>query len=274
MSDDKSRRTFLKIAGAAALGGIGAPVVAAFASGPAEPAGKHWGMLIDLKRCLREQGCTKCTEACHTTHNVPDVSQPRFGYKTAEEIKRREVKWIWKEKYDDVFHDQGHEYAAEAVSGKGIPVLCNHCKNPPCVRVCPTQATFKRKSDGIVVMDMHRCIGCRYCVVGCPYGARSFNWKDPWPQPFAKFGNPPNLKFPTRTKGVVEKCNFCAERLVSAEREGKPFVPACVEVCPGKAMVFGDVGDESSEIRQLLKTTYTIRRKTHLGTGPQVYYIV
>jgi [DsrC]-trisulfide reductase subunit O len=275
MSDDKSRRTFLKVAGSAAVvGGIGVPVVASLASGSAEPAGKQWGMVIDIKKCLSQPDCTKCKQACHQTHNVPDVRDPRYGYKTEEEFKRREVKWIWKENYDNVFHDQNHEHTAKYVADKEIPILCNHCANPPCVRVCPTQATFKRESDGIVVMDMHRCIGCRYCVVGCPYGARSFNWSEPWPRPYAENGTPPSLDYPTRTKGVVEKCNFCSERLVAAEREGKPFVPACVEVCPANALVFGDVSDENSAIHKLLETTYTIRRKTHLGTKPQIYYVV
>ena len=202
---------------------------------------------------------------------MPDVRDPRYGYKTEEEFKRREVKWIWKENYDHVFPEQQHEYAASYVAGKTIPVLCNHCDNPPCVRVCPTQATWKRESDGIVMMDMHRCIGCRYCMVGCPYGARCFNWQEPWPRPYAEHGTPPNLDYPTRTKGVVEKCNFCAERLVAAEREGKPFVPACVEVCPANG---ADLrrhlgrpplpGPEAAGRRR-----YTIRRKTGPRHWPQ-----
>ena len=99
------------------------------------------------------------------------------------------------------------------------------------MRVCPTQATWKRE-DGIVMMDWHRCIGCRYCMAACPYGSRSFNWLDPRP-----YIHNPNPEFPTRTKGVVEKCNFCAERLGT----GRP--PACVEACPEKALVFGDLAD-------------------------------
>ncbi len=97
-----------------------------------------------------------------------------------------------------------------------LPVFCNHCENPPCVRVCPTKATFQR-ADGIVMMDYHRCIGCRLCMAACPYGARSMNYRDP--RPFIAKINP---DFPTRTKGVVEKCNFCEERLA------KGMLPACV----------------------------------------------
>jgi Fe-S-cluster-containing dehydrogenase component len=145
-------------------------------------------------------------------------------------------------------------------------LLCNHCDNPPCVRVCPTQATFKRESDGIVMMDMHRCIGCRYCVVGCPDGSRSFNWRDPRP-------HIANIRqdFPTRTKGVVEKCNFCAERLAKGKE------PACVEASRQEgcnAIKFGDLLDPDSEVRRLLERNNTIRRKPELGTSPMVYYIV
>jgi len=141
-------------------------------------------------------------------------------------------------------------------------VFCNHCDNPPCVRVCPVQATWKRQ-DGIVMMDWHRCIGCRYCVAACPYGSRSFNWFDP--RPYIAELNP---DFPTRTKGVVEKCNFCEERLA----KGQP--PACVEACKEKAFVFGNLADPQSEVRQLLESRYTLRRKPELGTQPDVFYLV
>ncbi|MCD6319198.1 MAG: 4Fe-4S dicluster domain-containing protein, partial [Candidatus Desulfofervidaceae bacterium] len=115
----------------------------------------------------------------------------------------------------------------------------------------------------IVMMDMHRCIGCRFCMAACPYGSRSFNWQDP--RPFIKKENP---EYPTRTKGVVEKCDFCAERL------DKGLLPACVEACKEKALIFGDLGDPNSEVSKVLRSHYTIRRKPGLGTGPQIYYIV
>jgi Fe-S-cluster-containing dehydrogenase component len=141
-------------------------------------------------------------------------------------------------------------------------VLCNHCNNPPCVRVCPTKATFKRDSDGLVLMDFHRCIGCRFCMAGCPYGARSFNYRDPQP---AIAEIQPN--FTPRTKGVVEKCNFCAERLARGE------MPACVEASEGAA-VFGDLNDPSSNVRKILAEQYAITRKPELGTYPSVFYII
>jgi molybdopterin-containing oxidoreductase family iron-sulfur binding subunit len=154
-----------------------------------------------------------------------------------------------------------------------ILVLCNHCDNPPCVRVCPTQATWKREEDGIVMMDMHRCIGCRYCMAACPYGSRSFNWRDP--RPFVETDSEGNFpsEFPTRTRGVVEKCNFCAERL----RDGQ--LPACVEAAnqvPGGegSLTFGNLADAASEVNQVLSSQRTIARRVALGTGPNVFYIV
>ncbi|MDY6863200.1 MAG: 4Fe-4S dicluster domain-containing protein, partial [Thermodesulfobacteriota bacterium] len=159
--------------------------------------------------------------------------------------------------------NQSHEHIKENLKHKKVLVFCNNCDNPPCVRVCPTKATFKRK-DGIVMMDMHRCIGCRFCMAGCPYGSRSFNWKDPRPYIDRE---KENREYPTREKGVVEKCDFCAERI------DKKLLPKCVEVSGG-ALVFGDIGDPNSEVSKILNSQYTIRRKPALGTGPSVYYII
>jgi molybdopterin-containing oxidoreductase family iron-sulfur binding subunit len=112
------------------------------------------------------------------------------------------------------------------------------------------------------MMDFHRCIGCRFCMVACPYGSRSFNFRDPRP-----FIEDINKEFPTRMKGVVEKCNFCAERLAVGK------MPACVEASNG-AIIFGDLKDPHSEVRKVLHNNFTIRRKQNLGTEPCVYYIV
>jgi len=151
----------------------------------------------------------------------------------------------------------------EGLEARQFATLCNHCTNAPCVRVCPTQATYKRP-DGIVAMDYHRCIGCRYCMAGCPFGARSFNFMEPRKHlDLSKL----NKEFPTRMRGVVEKCNFCVERLALGKQ------PACVEVSNG-AVVFGDLSDPNSEVRKLLREHYTIRRKPSLGTEPSVYYII
>jgi len=256
MSND--RRKFLKVAGFATLAVTGSRALGAanLAPTPWLKGGgleaKRWAMVIDLKKCHQQEGCTKCMDACHLEHNVPKI-----------EIKKHEIKWIWKESFHHAFHEQEHEHTPESIKHSPIPVLCNHCDNPPCVRVCPTEATFKRESDGIVMMDWHRCIGCRYCVVGCPYGARSFNWEDP-----REHMDDITENFPTRMKGVVEKCTFCETRL----RKGLP--PACVEACEYGALTFGDLDDPDSEVRKLLESNYTIRRKPQLGTEPQVYYIV
>jgi len=210
-----------------------------------------WAMVVDSGKCLNKDGCRDCMSACHKAHNVPVIKDAL-----------REVKWIWKEPFENAFPSQESAYTEVAFQDKPVIVFCNHCDHPPCVRVCPTQATWKRE-DGIVMMDWHRCIGCRYCVAACPYGSRSFNWFDPRPYIPAL-----NADFPTRTKGVVEKCNFCEERLAL----GQP--PACVASCPQKALVFGNLADPKSELRQLLQSRYTIRRRPELGTQPEVFYIV
>ena len=215
------------------------------------PAGKRWAMVVNLKACLANDGCRDCIDACHRIHNVPDFGNPKD-----------EIKWIWEIPYEEAFQEQEHEFIKKDLKDRPAIVLCNHCDNPPCVTVCPTQATFKRE-DGIVIMDYHRCIGCRYCMAACPYGSRSFNWRNP--RPFIDEIEP---DFPTRTRGIVEKCNFCQERLAYG------LIPACVEACQEKALIFGDLEDPNSEVRDILGSSYTIRRKPGLGTQPQVYYIV
>ena len=254
------RRQFIKLTGLTALGVAGAyPLLNILSKAHAQtyidPAkmllGKRWAMAIDLKKCRAGDGCRDCIEACHATHNVPQFDNPRH-----------EIKWIWEEKYHHAFPSQQHEYVHTQLKNVPVPVLCNHCDNPPCVKVCPTKATFRR-DDGIVMMDQHRCIGCRFCMAACPYGSRSFNWLDPRDR-IEKI----HQDYPTRTKGVVEKCNFCAERLADG------LLPACVEACPYGALVFGDLDDPESKVRELMSDHFTIRRKPELGTNPQVYYIV
>jgi Fe-S-cluster-containing dehydrogenase component len=253
------RRSFLKIAGLGIAGAGSVPVADALVEGtrtePAEAAlqGKRWALVVDQRKCLTRDGCTACIDACHRAHNVPATKDPRH-----------EVKWVWKEKFEHVFHDRVSPYTPAAVKEKPTLVLCNHCDSPACVRVCPTQATWKR-ADGLVMMDMHRCIGCRYCVVACPYGSRSFNFEDPRPS----IAQP--VDYPTRTKGVVEKCTFCAERLAVGQK------PLCVETCEGigcGALTFGDVRDPSSPVSALLRENDVARRKPELGTSPHVFYIL
>ena len=237
-----TRQDFLRLSGFSCFALATRKLIAAVAP-------KRWAMAVDIARCQKQPNCVKCIDACRQIHNVPTLPDPRH-----------EVRWIWKEPFAHVFGEQEDQYSS--LRAAPTMLLCNQCDNPPCVRVCPTQATFKR-DDGIVAMDWHRCIGCRYCMAACPYGSRSFNWQDP--RPFIHNANP---EFPTRTKGVVEKCNLCSERLAV----GRP--PACVEVCPEKALVFGNLSDPNSEIRQLLQARRHVRRKPELGTRPQVFYIV
>ncbi|MEK8036147.1 MAG: sulfate reduction electron transfer complex DsrMKJOP subunit DsrO [candidate division NC10 bacterium] len=251
------RRAFLGVAGLSALAVAGTRSLDALsrrgrAEGASEArAATRWAMVVDPGKCRKDDGCTGCIAACDLAHNVPHFSE-----------RAHEVKWIWREPFDRAFPDHGGSLPEDAARSRSVPVLCNHCDNPPCVRVCPVQATWKR-ADGIVMMDYHRCIGCRYCMAACPYGARSFNWLDPRPRI-----KEPNPEFPTRTKGVVEKCNFCEERLAL----GRP--PACVEACTEGALVFGNLKDPRSEVRRLLRSRHALRRKPELGTGPNVYYLV
>jgi molybdopterin-containing oxidoreductase family iron-sulfur binding subunit len=260
-----SRRSFIKVAGIAALGLGAQPAATAMAAAPAHGPqtrvqtgskalkAEQWAMVIDTRKLSHAEDIEPLIEACHKTHNVPHF-----------ENKNHEIKWIWETHYHNAFTDTQNPYQAEAIEQRPFAVLCNHCENPPCVRACPTQATFKRDSDGIVMMDFHRCIGCRFCMAACPFGSRSFNFRDPRP-----FINPKEINnaFPTRMMGVVEKCNFCAERLAVGK------MPACVEASNG-AIIFGDLKDPHSEVREALRENFTIRRKQSLGTEPCVYYIV
>ncbi len=278
---NKDRRHFLKAAGVATVG-LTAGATAAEANmldtakemvldpaleyvlGPKGAApfadaktAARWAMVVDTRK-LNEHSIEKMIEACNHAHNIPLLplrcSKDKFN--------KDEIKWIWAEEFENAFPSQHNPMLPPKVTQNEVLVLCNQCEKPACVRVCPTQATFQRE-DGIVVMDYHRCIGCRFCMAACPYGSRSFNFKDP--RVGLKETNP---EFPTRMKGVVEKCNFCAERLA------KGMDPACVEACEHGEMVFGDLNDPESEVNKVLRNNYTIRRKPEAGTKPQVYYIV
>ena len=261
----KNRRQFLKVASLSVLwlaGGAVLPGMARAAEAEAtRPAGyrsskealkgTHWGMVIDTRAFDAPEKFEAVIQACHNYHNVPDI------------CTKREIKWISKNGYPETSTDQMDNYPAQGVLERKYLMLCNHCVSPACVRVCPTQATFRR-SDGIVVMDYHRCIGCRFCMAACPYGARSFNFEDP--RNFLK-DEAINITFPTRMRGVVEKCTFCSELLAVGK------MPLCVEASEG-AIVFGDLDDPESDVRKVLAENFTIRRKPTLGTEPSVYYII
>ena len=164
-------------------------------------------MVIDTRAFKNAKEYAPIIEACHKAHNVPTME----GH--------QDIKWMWLEKFDHAFPDDLNEHLTSRVKDASYPLLCNHCTNPPCVRVCPTQATYQME-DGIIAMDYHRCIGCRFCMAGCPFGARSFNFVDP-----RKYlSDPvPNPAYPTRMIGVVEKCTFCADRLRGSCRRPHPL---------------------------------------------------
>jgi Fe-S-cluster-containing dehydrogenase component len=268
-----NRRQFLRLAGVSTVLGIGgASVLSAltgkgleaasqasqFTTDPKAITGKRWGFAIDVRKLKTDEEYQKCIKACNDIHNIPEFGNPKD-----------EVKWIWKDTYEHTFPTiTEDEIMNKELKEKPFILLCNHCAQPACVRVCPTKATYKRK-DGIVMQDMHRCIGCRFCMAACPFGARSFNYRDPRGKdangmPFIK---KENKEFPTRMIGVVEKCTLCYERLAVG------LLPACAKASDG-AIVFGDLEDPNSEVRKIIEANYTIRRKPELGTQPSIYYVI
>lgn len=214
-----------------------------------------FGYGLDLSRCI---GCRRCVYACVKENNQSRANQVHWI--TVLRFKQGE-KWA------DLENSEKY-YSSKLVPEEGafyMPVQCQQCENPPCVKACPTQATWK-EPDGIVVIDYNWCIGCRYCMTACPYGARRFNWAKPdIPENELNtethyLGNRP------RYKGVVEKCTFCIQRT----RLGK--LPACVEVCPVGARKFGNLLDPKSEIRYLMSNKRVFRLKEDLNTNPKFYY--
>ncbi len=236
---DAARRGFL--GASAALAGVAlAPGVLLYAPAEAKPAGEaastavRWGLLVDTTRCTAE--CTACVDACRSANGLAAPSRPT------------DVQWLRKVALTD--RASGHKAYA--------PVMCQHCAAPPCVDVCPTGASFKR-ADGVVLVDRHLCIGCRYCMLACPYKARSFVHEP-------TTGQKPDVP---RGKGCVEACNLCAPRI---DRGG---VPACVEACAAagpRAIVFGDLNDPASEISRRIRDVSTTALRADLRLDPGVRY--
>jgi len=204
---------------------------AARTAGTAAPAGVRWGMLVDANRCRSD--CDACVGACNAENGIA----PARAVTDAQWIRKVELR--------------------EARTGRemSLPVMCQHCANPPCVDVCPTGASFKR-ADGIVLVDRHACIGCRYCVMACPYKARSFVH-----EPLS--GQKPDVP---RGKGCVEGCTLCVQRIDRAR------APACVEACPQQAIVFGDLADPDSAIALRVREVASVRRRADLGLDTGVRY--
>jgi Fe-S-cluster-containing dehydrogenase component len=222
-----------------------APAGAAKGGAPAspvkgyDPRSHYYGMGIDIDKCI---GCNRCAEACKAENDVP--SEP-FYFRTWVE------RYVIKRDGEAVVETIGmpRRSGSETVSDLEVlrtffvPKLCNHCANPPCVQVCPVGATFSTE-DGVVLVDSQRCIGCRYCIQACPYGMRYLHPK-------------------TKT---ADKCTFCYHRVV------KGLLPACVEVCPTQARVFGDLRSRASRLVRFSRLNRTQVLKPSLNTEPKVYY--
>ena len=239
------RRSVLGLGGAVAAGIVLAPGKYLLAAPPPPDQTEasdscRWAMLIDVSQCTSD--CTACTMACRTENNVPLFGDPN-----------RDIHWIRKVEIRD---KDNHKNSVS------LPVLCNHCEHPPCVHVCPTGASFVRK-DGLVLIDEHRCIGCRYCMIACPYKARSLVYFE------TRRTAESNPDVPIRSKGVVEKCTFCVHRLDNG------LQPACVEACQKEghmAMLFGDLNDPNSEIAKRVRAVKTQTIRSDLGLKPHVHY--
>ena len=214
----------------------------------------RWGMVINLSKCVR---CHGCIAACRVEHFLPaKITWPRL------------IAW--------------EQATQEGVEVTTYPVRCNQCKEAPCVEVCPSGATTKRP-DGIVQVDQDKCVGCRYCVIACPYQNRTFLSKNKdtgyfpgYPKTaFEKKG----MKIFPHQVGTTEKCNFCMERIDAGLAKGlKPGVdreatPACVNTCQARAMTFGDMEDPQSEVSKLIKNKAGFQLHSEYGTDPSVYYI-
>jgi len=231
---DLQRRNFLKTSvGAAAIAVAPGMLLFQVANGQTAGASSkvRWGMLIDTTQC--KTGCNDCVTACNRENGLSGKTGPT------------DSQWIRKIEIKDIS-------SGRALS---LPMMCQHCEHPPCVDVCPTNASFKR-ADGIVLVDKHRCIGCRYCMMACPYKARSFVHEPLHDQ---------NPDVP-RGKGTVESCTLCVHRV----DEGKS--PACAEACPNQAILFGDLNDPDSAIARRLHSVASVQVRADLQLNPGVRY--
>jgi len=240
-SDNASlaRRRFLQKLGLAVVAGT-TPALTLLSSsaGAKASADVRWGLLIDTDKC--SSGCDDCVRGCNAEHGLADTGNIDT-----------DAQWI--RKVDLTDNLSGRE--------SSLPVLCQHCDSAPCVDVCPTGASFKR-ADGIVLVNKHTCIGCRYCMMACPYKARSFIHEPLRDQ----------LPRAPRGKGTVESCTLCVHRIDDASQSGAVANPACADACTAAghdAIVFGDLNDPDSELSQALRSTAArqIREDLQLNTG-------
>jgi len=214
--------------------------------------GVKFGYAINLSKC---NGNGKCVEACHKENNHDRSTNQSYirvleMNKGSMDMETGNTTYTHAVPQDDKFY---------------MPVQCQQCDNPPCVTVCPVEATWKEE-DGIVVVDYNWCIGCRYCEAACPYHARRFNWEAPNIPAEEVNCDQSYLSNRIRPQGVMEKCHFCLHRT----REGR--MPACLEACPTGARVFGDLNDPESDIVWILKNKRVFLLKEELGTQPSFFY--
>ncbi len=208
---------------------------------------KRLVMVIDLDHCI---GCWTCATVCKAENNVG------LGNWWSRVLSPETT---------------GHYFSEPGRGPDGqpalsfLPIACQHCENAPCVRACPTGATYKRP-DGITAQDYSKCIGCRTCMSACPYNARVFNWRDPLVTE-VEGDHVGNAAVPVRVRNIVEKCTFCQERIDAGQ------IPACVEACPTVARTFGDLNDPNSEVARLIRERGGKVLKEEFGTSPNVIYL-
>jgi Fe-S-cluster-containing dehydrogenase component len=232
-----------------------------FANQETPATGRRWVMVVDLDLCT---GCQACVVACQAENNVPTVGE-------REAAHGRWMHWIHIERFWE------GEYPN--VKARFMPILCQQCSEAPCEPVCPVYATYGTE-EGLNAQIYNRCIGTRYCGSACPYKVRVFNWFDPqFPDPLAEQLNP---DVTVRTRGIMEKCTFCVQRIRRVEEqataENRPVAdgevqPACAQSCPPGVFVFGDLNDPESQVSQLSRSHRAFHLLDELGSDPAVFYL-
>ncbi|MFH2132980.1 MAG: 4Fe-4S dicluster domain-containing protein [bacterium] len=222
--------------------------------------GYRWGLIVDLDRCI---GCAACVASCYAENNIGVVGKTQIA-------NGREMSWLRIERYEDLSDKERLIF---------LPMLCQHCDNAPCEAVCPVYAPYHNK-EGLNSQIYNRCIGTRFCAQNCPYKVRRFNWLDwEWPEPLNLQLNP---NVTVRSKGVMEKCSFCVQRIKEAHNQAKnenrpirdgEIQPACVQTCPTNALVFGNFQDKNSKLYTLAKDPRAYQVLGYLNTKPAVIYL-